>query len=413
VAADPLTRSTADSALKEFYLPGIRSILNSEVFLLTQVQTNSEDIEGRRAVLSINTGRNYGIGARAEMGTLPDAGHQGYSEERVVLKYNYGRIQLSGPVIRSMGSDRGSFTRAITSETQGVTRDLRNDVNRQLYGTGDGTITTLNAAASGNTATMQTASATNSAKRQIQVGMLIDIGTSANPTATASARRVTSVNPAAGTFVFDGSAVAITAADRVVLSGAGGTGAAQKEITGLRAQIAATGALWNIDPTNVPAWASYVDDPGSNRSVTEAMFTKASQQVNINSGEEINLWVTTDGVMRAYAALLTSLKRYNEPTDLSGGFKALDLSNINQGNTGSNTVAMVFDKDCPDSTAFGLTTRRFAWYKMSDWEFMEEDGAVLNRVPNTDAYEATLFLYAELATDGRNAHAKIGSLTEA
>jgi hypothetical protein len=49
---------------------------------------------------------------------------------------------------------------------------------------------------------------------------------------------------------------------------------------------------------------------------------------------------------------------------------------------------------------------------MSDWEFMEEDGAVLNRVPNTDAYEGTLFLYAELATDGRNAHAKIGSLAE-
>jgi hypothetical protein len=408
-----LTRSTADAALKEFYLEGIRSVLNSTVFLLTQVEPNSEDIEGRRAVLSINTGRNYGIGARAEGGTLPDAGHQGYSEERVPLKYNYGRIQLTGPVIRSMGSDQGSFTRAITSETQGITRDLRNDVNRQLYGTGDGVIATLNAAASGNTATLATASATNSVKRQLQVGMLIDIGTTANPTATATARRITSVNTTAGTFVFDGAAVAINASDVVSVSGSGGTGAAQKEITGLRKQVAATGALWNIDPAVVPSWASYVDDPGSNRSVTEAMFTKASQQVNINSGEEVNLWVTTDGVMRAYAALLTSLKRYNEPTTLAGGFRALDLSNINQGNTGSNTVSMVFDKDCPDSTAFGLTTRRFQWYKMSDWEFMEEDGAVLNRVPNQDAYEATLFIYADLATDGRNAHAKVGSLTEA
>jgi hypothetical protein len=118
-------------------------------------------------------------------------------------------------------------------------------------------------------------------------------------------------------------------------------------------------------------------------------------------------------VQRAYATLLTSLKRFNDPIDLHGGFKALDLSNTNQGNTGSNTVAMVWDKDCPSSTAFGLTTRRIQWYKMSDWEFMEEDGSVLNRVPNQDAYEGTLFLYAELATDGRNAHAKLGSLTEA
>ena len=408
--ADPLTRSTADAALKEFYLPGIRTILNNEVFLLSQLEVNSEDIEGRRAVLAIQTGRNNGIGARAEMGVLPDAGHQGYSEERVWLKYNYGRIQMSGPVIRSMGSDRGSFTRAITSETEGVTRDLRNDINRQLYGYGDGRIATLAAAASGNTATLQTPTATQ--KRQLQVGMVIDIGTGANPTATATGRRITSVNTAAGTFVFDGAAVAITAGDRVTRTGSGGTAAAQKEITGLQAQVAATGALWNIDPANVPDWASYVDDPGSNRAVTEEMFIKAAQEVNINSGEEINLWVTSAGVQRAYAKLLTSLRRFNEPTQLRGGYSGLDMSNINQGNTGSNSVSMVFDKDCPDSTAFGLTTRRFQWYKMSDWEFMEEDGAVLNRVPNTDAYEATLFLYAELATDGRNAHAKVGSLTE-
>jgi hypothetical protein len=412
VAADPLTRSTADAVLKEFYLPGIRSILNNELFLLSQVETNSEDIEGRRAVLAINTGRNQGIGARAEMGTLPDAGHQTYNEERISLKYNYGRIQLSGPVIRSMGSDRGSFTRAIQSETQGVTRDLRNDVNRQLYAGGVGTIAVLSAAAAGNTATVTNATATQ--MRQLQVGMWVDIGTAANPTASASNRQITAVNIAAGTFVFNGAAAAITAADIVTRTGSGGTGAAQKELTGLQAQIAATGSLWNIDPANVPSWASYVDaNGGTNRAVTESMFIKASQEVNVNSGEEINLWVTSAGVTRAYGNLLTSLRRFNNPVELKGGYAGLDLSNINQGSTGSSTVAMVFDKDCQANTAWGVTTRRFQWYKMSDWEFMEEDGAVLSRVPNVDAYEGTLFLYSEFATDGRNAHAKIADLTEA
>lgn len=411
MAADPLTRSTADAVLKEFYLPGIRSILNNQMFLLSQIETNSEDIEGRRAVLSINTGRNNGIGARAEMGTLPDAGHQGYSEERISLKYNYGRIQLSGPVIRSMGSDRGSFTRAIQSETQGVTRDLRNDVNRQLYADGTGVIATLNSAGSGNTATLTAPTAAQ--KRQLQVGMVIDIGTVANPVATATGRTITAVNTTAGTFVFSGTAVAITAADKVTRVGSGGTGVTQKEVTGLAAQIASSGTLWNIDPTAIPAWTSYVDsNSGTPRPVTESMFMKAAQEVNINSGEELDLWITTAGVQRAYGALLTSLKRFNDPVSLNGGYKALDLSNINQGNTGSNTVSMMYDKDCQDSTAWGITTRRFSWYKMSDWEFMEEDGAVLSRVPNVDAYEATLFLYSELATDGRNAHAKIADLTE-
>ena len=296
MAVDPLIRSTADSALKEFYLPGIRSILNSEVFLLSQVETNSQDIEGRRAVLSINTLRNTGIGARAENTQLPDAGHQGYAEERVALKYNYGRIQLSGPVIRSMGSDQGSFTRAITSETQGVTRDLRNDVNRQLYGDGSGAIAAATAGASSLNVTLTTP--TTAQKRQLGIGTRVDIGTLANPTATATARTIAAVNTAGGVITLDaaGGAIVVPASSFVFRTGSGGTAgaASQKEITGLAAQVANTGVLWNIDPALVPDWASYVDaNGGTPRAVAEPMFLKAAQEVNVRCGAELNLWVTS------------------------------------------------------------------------------------------------------------------------
>jgi hypothetical protein len=393
-----LTRTTADAVLKEFYLPGMRSTLNNTVFLLSQIETNTEDIEGRRAVLAINTSRNQGIGARAEGGTLPTAGNQGYSEERISLKYNYGRIEISGPVMRAMGTDRGSFTRALTSETEGVVRDLRKDVNRQLYSDGTGTIQ----------------SATSTKLRQLQVGMYIDIGTAASPTATASNRQITSINTSAGTFVFDGAEVAtITAADRVTRTGSGGTGSTQKEMTGLRAQVDDANALWNIDPATVPAWASYVSsNSGTPRAVAESLFIRAQQEANIRSGEEIDLWVTSDGVHRGVAALLTTLKRFLNTTELKGGYSGIDMSSVSQGAGGANQVSMVWDADCDNGVAYGLCTKKFQWYRMSDWEFMEEDGAVLARVDNKDAYEATLFTYAELATDARHAHAKIEDLTE-
>ncbi len=405
-----LTRTTADAVLKEFYLPGIRGTLNSKVFLLSQVEANEEDVEGRRAVLAINTGRNHGVGARAEMGALPGPGRQGYSEQRVPLKYNYGRIEISGPTMRSMGSDRGSFTRAVQSETEGVVRDLRNDYNRQLFGLGTGQIATLSVSSSSTTVTVT--AATRTQMRQIQVGMVVDAGTVANPTASFAARTITSVNVSAGTFVISGAAVSVTAGHLLFRAGAGGSGADQKEVTGLQAQIAASGALFNIDPATAPTWASYVDsNSGTPRAVTEAMFIRAQQEVNINSGEEINLWVTDDGVHRNTAALLTSIKRFPGTTELSGGYSALDMSSVSQGMDGGNQVGMYYDKDCPTGQAFGLTTRRIQHYRMSDWEFMDEDGAILNRVPNTDAYEATLFCYSELATDARNAHCKIVDLT--
>jgi hypothetical protein len=417
----PLTRGTADAVLKEFYLPGIRNTLNYEVFLLSQVEANSEDIEGRRAVLAIRTGRNASIGARAEMGTLPTAGtniagQQGYSQEYVPLKYNYGRIMLSGPMMKSMGSDRGSFTRALQSETEGVTRDLKNDVNRQLYGTSNGQIAQLQAAASGNTATLTAATNTPTVMQQLLVGMYVDIGTIASMPAapsTASQRQITAVNPAAGTFTFSGAAVAIVANDGVFRSGAGGTGGLQQECTGLQTQISNAGVLWNIDPAVVgPQWQSYVDATGG--AVSEKAFIKAQQQVMINSGEEVDLWITDAGTHRNVALLLTSLKRFPMSTELKGGYTGLDMTAVGQGRAGGQTVSMVYDKDCPSGVAYAICTKRFQWYRMSDWEFMEEDGAVLARIVGAngqDAYEGTLFCYAELATDGRNAHGVLTGLT--
>ena len=399
------TRSEADAVLKEFYIPGIKEQLNNEVFLCTQMEMNTTDIEGRRAVLAIHTGRNEGVGARAELGTLPTAGRQGYVEERIPLMYLYGRMQLSGPVIRSMASDRGSFIRAVESETTGLVRDTKNDTNRQMYGDGTGQIATVGTSA-GTTVTVQ--NATTNLMRQFRKGMTVDFGSPANPTLRGT-RTIVSVDRAAGTFEID-TALSLTAGDSVFRTGSGGTGATQKEITGLKAQVSDTGALFNIDPAVDPEWKSYTKTSAG--AASEDMFIEASQEVNADSGHQLDLWVTTSAIQRSVAALLQSIKRFPNTLELKGGYKGLDISDVSQGDTGSNEVVMVWDKDMvEDGVAYGLTRDAWAVYAMSDWEFMQEDGAVLNRVPNTDAYEGTLFRYMELATHQRNANAKISGIT--
>ena len=396
------TRTTADAALKEDYLPGARETLNSHTFLLSIVEQNTEDVEGRRAVLAINTGRNEGVGARAEGGTLPTAGSQGWSEERIPLAYNYGSIKLSGPVIKSMGSDRGSFVRAVDSEMRGVVRDLKNDVNRQTYQKADSTIAECDT----TTAATQVELATSTLPfqmRHLRVGMSIDIGTVANPTSVASNRTIEAVT-GTDSIEISGAAVTTAAADFITRTGSGGN-----EITGLKDQVAATGTLWNIAATGT--WLSTVlTNSGTPRATSEDLFIQGAQDVNIASGEEIDLWVTSAGVHRKTAALLTSDKRFPVTNVMRGGYSGLDMSAMMQGNTGAQETMMTWDKDCDNDLAYGLTTSRFQCYKMSDWEFMDEDGAVLNRVSGEDAYEATLFCYHELATDGRNAHCLIDDL---
>ena len=403
-----VNRTDADAVLKDFYLPGVRSVLNNEVFLLSQMEQNTEDVEGRAAVISVNVGRNQGIGARAEGQALPSAGSQQYAEERVQLKYNYGRIQLTGPVIRSMGSDRGSFVRAVQSETNGVVRDLRNDVNRQTFGDGSGTIALTSGTNAGAVITL---TATTNQMRQFARNMLIDIGSVAGTPADVGTTRITGIDRTAKTITVSPT-IATTDADLISRTGSGETSspAVQREITGLKKQVSSTGELWNIDPADWSDWASY--EKTSAGAVSEDMFIEASQEVNLDSGEQLDTWITTAEVHRGVAGLLTSLKRFPTTNELKGGYTGLDMSDISQGNTGSNTVSMVYDKDLvEDGAAYGLTMRRWQNYRMSDWEFMQDDGAILNRVPNTDAYEGTLFCYSEMATDGRNANAKISGIT--
>lgn len=416
------TKTTADSALKEDYQPLVREQINNDVPLLTYVEKNTKDVEGRRAVLSIHVTRNSGIGSRAENGTLPTAGSQGYTEERVQMYYHYGRGQISGPLIRAAASDKGSFERALDAETKKIVNDLKRDVNRQVWGTGDGVI----AQAALTTSSLQvflassvsgaTTAASDVQFRQLEVGMLVDIGTIATPTMKTSGNAIVRTgNESTRGYWIELTAVATTSGDNFIFrSGNGGgpgtTGASQKEMTGLQLIVDSTGTLFNVNPTTYPVWAaSEFGNSGTNRSISETLMAQAVQDVNINSGTWPNLAITHHGVFRAYANLLLGLKRFNNTVSLKGGYSA----GIPFMAGGGSEIPVVTDRDAPANSMYFVNTEHLTEFMASDWEFMQEDGAVLSRVSGVDGYEFILFKYGELATDQRNTHAKLTDITSA
>lgn len=401
-----LNLSAADSALKEDYQPAIREQLNQEIMMLNQIESNSRDVEGRRAVLSIHTGRNNGVGARAEAGTLPTAGSQSYAEERVTLKYNYGRIQVTGPVIRAMKSDSGSFVRAIESEVNGVVNDLKRDVNRQIFNDSNGTIAQC---ASVSSADVTLTSPTATQLRQLEVGSKVDIGAVDSPTDHANGSEITAINTSTGVITLSPAASAgVGSSDYVFRHGAkSSTSGATYELTGLQAIVNSSGTLFNIDPTSVTDWVSTVDgNSGTNRAATDNLFESVIDEIFLDSGQAPDFIVTTPAVRRNYAAQLKAQKRFTDTTTLKGGFSALTVD------AGNVSLPLAVDRDCPSNKAFLLKTDNIMQHQSSDWEFMDEDGSVLSRVSATDAYEAVLFKYHELTTDRRNVHGRIDDLTE-
>jgi hypothetical protein len=409
--------TAASAALKEDYQPAIREQVNNQIMLLNQIETNTDDVEGEEAVLSLHTGRNSGVGARAEGGTLPTAGSQAYTKARIPVKFNYGRIKVSGPIIEGMKSNRGSFTRAVDSEAKGIVTDLKRDVNRQCYTPSNGVIATV-VSVSTNTITF----GTEAEVRRLEVGNLYDFY---DGDFAADDTNVTleSVNISAKTATFDGLS-GVDAGDWVVNAGVTMGGAAvtskatedaTREIHGLEDIITngtGTGAtdglahpwLHGIDGTATSRWQSYESDVSA--APTDSVFEEALNEVELASGEQAGLVITSHKAARAYAATLKAQKRFSNSVELKGGFSAITVQTAGQGE-----VPLWAERDCLDDVAFLVNTECITHWVMSDWSFMDRDGSVLSRVANEDAYEATLYKYHEIGTDARNRHGVLTGLT--
>lgn len=415
-----LTLTTADSALKEWYLPALRNQLNNDTPMLNIIGQRTVDVEGRRAVLSLKVSRSASTGSRLEGGTLPTAGNQAYAEERVSLKSHYHTIQVSGQTIKLMDSNRGAFVRAVESEMQGAKDDISRDMNRQLWGTSNGVLATCGTT-SGSTTVQLAAATPDSVMRAFFVGETVDIGTVAQLAAGSGGRvygATISAIDATNKTITIGSSITTNSSDFVSRAGNGGATTSQREVTGLQSIVASSGSLYNVDPATYPIWVSTVDsNSGTPRSISENLLAKNVQQVQLASGMWPTHIITSDGVHRAFAALLQSQKRYPNTRELPGGYTGLDFA------AAGKTLPVVYDRDCPSGTTLGggnaggnafiLNADHLFLGAADDWEWMQEDGAILSRVVGVDAYGATLFRYCEQFTDQRNTHGKVADITEA
>ena len=416
------TLSTVDAILKDDYKEYLDN-LNEANFILSQVETRKDTVQGRIARHAVHLGRSSGVGARAESGTLPTAANQSYATVPVPVRYVYGRIQLSGPTIKQAVTDRGAFIDALDAEMEGIKKDAMKDVNRQLWGTSNGVIAQCGTTSSSTTVVL--ASSTGStALRQLffDGGMVVDIGTVASPTTVASARTVTSVDETNKTIAISGAAVTTSSSHYVFRSGAGGAssnsgqpGDGQIELTGLQTIVDDTAVLHTINPSSQPKWKAYVNsNSGTNRSVTESLITGSIMKVLTNSGKKPRLLVSAEGVNLAISNLLLSLKRNMELTQLKGGYAGIQFYSPSVSGKGDEApTALYADFDCPNNRLYGINPEVLVFHQVGDgFQFMDLDGAVMNRKPDQDAYEATLFMYGELACKQRNAHFVIKDLTE-
>jgi len=392
------TLATVATITKEVYGPRIVDQLENETVLTKRIEKTSRgttsEVGGKYVTFPLKVRRNHGLGYRNELEALQPAGQQGWTNVRVPLRYGYGRVQLSGQTIELVNENFQAFSSAIHEEMTGLKDDILKDTNRILWGNGLGVLATVDTAAGPvNTVSVGTS---ETAVDWLDLDMQVDILSSNGVTPKASNRKITAINEATGDFTFDGAAATVVVGDIVVRAGNYG-----REPQGLTSLVAASGTLFNLDPTVEPLWKSTEDNTGGALSESKmiAMMDKLRKK-----GGRASVIITDLGTRRAYFNLLTTQRRFTGTKDFEGGFSGLAFAYEGE-------VPVITDVDAPAGKMWFLKEDSFKIYRRRAWDWETRDGNMWKWVVGYDAMEAFMKQYWEFATERRNVNGVMTAIT--
>jgi hypothetical protein len=369
------TLATADAILKDLYVGPIVEQLNYKTYLLDQVERDSDHIDhtGRRAIVPVHGGRNRGRGSRGDGGTLPVAGTQDWDDAIIPIRYHYTAIEVTDGAIEASQSNEGAFINVLDAETKGASQDLRKDLNRQVFGTGDGILASVAATAT----TQQTI--TLDSVQYIAVGDPVDVLVASTGAGSQTGLTVTARAGGTTKTVTLSSSVTVDLTHALYVAGS-----RAKEMDGLRNMIGtvnrtlhsinsstAGNEFWNPQVSNVGASAASTSVAG------ETSFEVLADNVGLTGQGEVEVFLTSRGIKRRLADTYQSQKRFNDAQAVSihGGYSAVMV----------NEVPVISDDDCPRTWAFGLDKSAFRWFQQSSPGWMEKDGGVFHLKPAATA----------------------------
>jgi hypothetical protein len=392
----------ASEALKLVY-GDLHMQLRDKTPALDFIKASASNItrNGKEVVFDTHIGRNQGIGARNVREKLPTAGAQKYKQAHLYLKNLYGSIEVDGQLFEQAAEDYQAFINVVDNEIKGLRRDLAVDMNRQIYGDGSGTIAVVATAATAAT------EVEFDSVHWVEYGMIVDVLDASSSFAQLHNEvEVVSVDTATNTVTF-GTAVTVAVGD-IIVRASNTTNSYGKELTGLAAIVSATGALHEIDPADTPVWASTevtLGSVGTPGTLTELDLISLVQKVD-KQGGDVDVFLASPGVYNAYWNLLQSFRQFTNTAALTGGQRSFTFEALGK------PIRFVSDYAAPKGTLYALSSKELVMNQKKDWSWMDRDGSMWSRVADTDAYEARYYLYAELGTYRRNAHAKLSNIAE-
>lgn len=385
-----------NAILQNDYLPGFKSQLNEELsYFYKLMEKNTSPSMGANETFLVTFGRSGGIGSRTELGTLPTAAAASRLQINVVPKNLYARISLSDRLIKSSATG-ASFVNALDLEMKEMFRDAKDNLNRQMFGDGTGTLALCTAAAQIN----DTVIAVDNT-RYFAEGMVIDtIDMTGAPAAENIGRTITVVNEAANTITVTPALTGATAVNDIIVI----SGSYNLEITGLNAIMTPNNTIYAVNRAN-NTWFNPGAINANGVALDDETMEQAIQRVDLKSGKKPEVILAGYRAYRVLKNYLAQFQRYSEiETRYDAGHITMSY----------NGIPVEQDKYQGDTTMDFLniadTFELLSIGELFDW--MDMDGAILKPVANTAAYEAILTNYAEIMCKQPGANTRITNITQ-
>lgn len=362
-----LTLAAADAILKDLYVGPIVEQLNYKTYMLDQIERDSDSIDhtGRRAIIPVHANRNRGRGSRGDNANLPIAGYNQDVDAIVPIRYHYYAMEVSDPTVTGTRSSEGAFVNVLDRETKGIARDMRKDMNRQVYGDGTGLLASVRANSTTTLVLVDTV-------QYIGVGDRVDVLVRSTGAATAGVQSavVTARDTTAGAQTITIDTALAGTADTTY--GVYIAGSRSNEMDGLRNIISSGRTLHSINSSTAgyEFWSAQSLSASSNVA-GETLFERLADNVGAGGNGEIDVFVTSRGIRRRLADTYQSQKRFNDAraVNIHGGYTAIFV----------NEIPVISDDDAPKGYIFGINKDSFRWFEQTTPGWMESrDGTIFH-----------------------------------
>jgi len=394
--------STFENAMKDDYYKNIiTSQLNDKQKLVSIFTKDIEgfDSGGNQLVASIKTNRNYAVRSVVDGGMLPNPKAPGYQKLYIPKRYTYGSVQITGPVMKQSMKSQATFGRALEDVTQDLVESIDRFRNRVLTGYGRGILALVNGAGTGtatiNVDTPGGFAGSINGNRFLNEGMEIAI---CNPTTGAilAIRQVSSFNDAGTTVTFTAPVSAVEAPDNALLV-LGTTNGTDIESS---LDIEPMGIMGIIDD------GTFVNNYfGNLRSTVKVLKSTVIPSVGVmtslklqrgldgterKSGFVPDVYIMDHSVRREYLGAREADFRYID--DKMTPDIGYDGGALN-GETRYSKVKIIPSKDMPYGYWVGVYKPMMVRTVDAEGEWINEDGAILSRIPNRDVFLANYRIF--------------------